>query len=383
MQHKQTRRNDNSDKPVKCDNDNKFDKHVKCDNDNNLIHDNHDNSIHDNHVNLIHDNLIHDDILSLEQLANETLDIETNFERYFNVEQQIRVRRLIQYQAIVQRKSDKLSDEMNKLNINLTYEIQQFISTCSKSNSQATRTNYERSINMFIDYMSNHDNDILHATTLDADNFITYLRGDNYSANSIHLFVSSLSCLYSYLHRHYDCVNNIFHRCKLPSKLNMKITTIPTNNELRKIINYVKRSDNSKLACLIEIMSLTGLRSGAFTNMTIYRNGKFNTITKGKQFNGQFDKHIMTLIRNSFGSISRETRPFIDINARNIQRLFIYYTKHLHDKCVINYAYSLHDLRHYYAVNTYKRTHDIVSISHQLNHSNIGITGNYLTALNY
>jgi integrase len=318
--------------------------------------------------------------LTLNELANQTNEIERNLTYTLNNEQLQQFQKYIQIQTLINRGVNSLSNEMDKLNINLNSETKRFISSCSKSNSLRTQAIYLKAINKFTEYLSLHNNDILHASTIDVDNYINYLNGDNLSANTIRLYVAGIRCLYSYLGRHYDCIKNIFDKCKIPKRINTKQTEVPAKRELNKIINYV-RKHNSQLACLIELMSLTGLRSGAFTNMTVKRSGAFTTITKGKRYDGKFDNYCMTLIRREFGAISHEIRLFERINAHNIQHLIIYYTKQMYSKHLIEHAYSAHDLRHYFACDYYKRTHDIVSLSRLLNHSNISVTGGYLTTL--
>jgi integrase len=224
--------------------------------------------------------------------------------------------------------------------------------------------------------------DILHATTIDADSYINYLNGEHLSANTIRSRIAGIRCLYTYLSRHYECIKNIFVGVKLPKRINAKLISIPSKRELKSIIDYIAKR-NAKLSCIVELISLTGLRCGVFTNMTVYRNGKFSTITKGKQFVNKFDKHCMTLIRNTFGPIQRETQSFSEIKTPNIKRLFIHYMKQMHDKQMIADAYSLHDLRHYYAANEYKANHDIVKLSQQLNHSGLSVTGGYLTTVRH
>jgi site-specific recombinase XerD len=316
----------------------------------------------------------------INEIAKQTLFIEDNITHDCNNERLQKFIKLIQQYVIAQRATNALSNEMDKVQIDVKREIKRFIKQCSKSNSNRTRQIYEYSISTFIEYLSMTNKDILHATTIDADSYINYLNGEHLSANTIRSRIAGIRCLYTYLSRHYECIKNIFVGVKIPRRINAKLTVIPSKCEMKSIIDYIKER-NEKLACIVELISLTGLRCGAFANMTVYRSGKFSTITKGKQFVNKFDKHCMTLIRNTFGTIKHETCVFNEINTNNIKRLFMYYTKQMYDKQMIDNAYSLHKLRHYYATNEYKANHDIVKLSQQLNHSSIGVTGMYLTTL--
>jgi site-specific recombinase XerD len=318
--------------------------------------------------------------MSIVDIAKQISYIEDNMLQNLSDKQLSQFLDVVKQFTLVQRKSNALSNEVDKQRIDITHEIKRFIKQCSKSKSIRTRQIYEYSINTFIDYLSITNNDILHATTIDADNYINYLNGEHLSSNTIRSRIAGIRCLYTYLSRHYECIKNIFVGVKLPKRINAKLTLIPSKREMKSIIDYIAKS-NAKLSCIVELISLTGLRCGAFANMTVYRNGTFSTITKGKQFVNKFDKHCMTLIRNTFGTIKHETCVFNEITTNNIKRLFMYYMKQMYDKQMIDDAYSLHDLRHYYATNEYKANHDIVKLSQQLNHSDIGVTGRYLTTL--
>jgi integrase len=182
------------------------------------------------------------------------------------------------------------------------------------------------------------------------------------------------------LSRHYDCVKNIFSGIKLPKNVNSKLTVIPNDTELRAIIEYI-RERNPKLACLVELISRKGFRCGAFERMTVYRSGRFSTITKGKQFTGHFDEYEMRLIRENFGNTTGDNMVFTELTSSRIRSLFLHYTRSMRDSGLIKEAYSLHDLRHYFASTEYRKNKDIYALSHKLNHAGIAVTGAYLTTL--
>jgi site-specific recombinase XerD len=271
---------------------------------------------------------------------------------------------------------------MDRVAIHVDAELERFISQCSRTGSKATQFNYRSSIERFKGYFAMSGKDILHAKTIDADNYITYLNGDCLSANSIRNTVAGIRCFYTYLSRHYDCMKNIFIGVKLPKNVNSKLTIIPDIIELGEIIKYV-RERNPKMACLVELIIRKGFRCGAFEQMTVYRSGRFSTITKGKKFTGCFDEYEMKLIRKNFGNITSDTAVFAEMTSVKVRRLFLHYTASMLDLGLIRDSYSLHDLRHYFASTEYRKNKDIYALSHKLNHSNIAVTGTYLTTLKY
>jgi hypothetical protein len=182
--------------------------------------------------------------------------------------------------------------------------------------------------------------DILHARMMGADGYVAYLNGDRLSPNSVRSAVAEIGCFYTYLSRHYNCVKNVFTGVKLPGKVNAKLTVIPDATELKAIIEYV-RERNSKLVCVIELISRKGFRCGAFERMAVYRSGKFSTVTKGKQFTGRFDEYEMWLIRENFGPVTGDSAVFAEMTAVKIKNYFKHFTASMRDSGLIRESYSL------------------------------------------
>jgi integrase len=114
--------------------------------------------------------------------------------------------------------------------------------------------------------------------------------------------------------------------------------------------------------------------------MTVYRSGRFSTVTKGKQFTGKFDEYEMRLIHENFGPTTGNT-VFAEMTANKVKNYFKHFTADMRESGLIRDSYSLHDLRHYFATTEYGKNKDIFNLSHKLNHSNIAVTGAYLTTL--
>lgn len=73
--------------------------------------------------------------------------------------------------------------------------------------------------------------------------------------------------------------------------------------------------------------------------------------------------------------------PYKNKSSEVIRNIFYRSSKRLYEKGKIKAKYSIHDVRHYFAVRLYKKTKDIELIRRALNHSNIAITGLYLRSL--
>lgn len=73
--------------------------------------------------------------------------------------------------------------------------------------------------------------------------------------------------------------------------------------------------------------------------------------------------------------------PFKNKSSEVIRNIFYRSSKRLYKRGEIKAKYSIHDVRHYFAIKLYKKTKDIELIRQALNHSNIAITGLYLRSL--
>ena len=73
--------------------------------------------------------------------------------------------------------------------------------------------------------------------------------------------------------------------------------------------------------------------------------------------------------------------PFEDMKAENICNTFRYYTAKLYKEGRIKAIYSIHDLRHFFATEYYKRAKDIKGLQVMLNHSSVTSTEKYLSSL--
>jgi len=72
---------------------------------------------------------------------------------------------------------------------------------------------------------------------------------------------------------------------------------------------------------------------------------------------------------------------FDDYSIGALKVRIIRATRKLYKAGKINAPYSVHDFRHYYAINNYKQDKDIYKLSKMLDHSNIAITQTYLKSL--
>ncbi|WP_300369879.1 site-specific integrase, partial [Brachyspira sp.] len=213
------------------------------------------------------------------------------------------------------------------------------------------------------------------------DDFITEVNSSELSNLSVRALVSSCSSFFSFLERRYPFMKNPFRGTKTrPPVKNKKRLEVPTKKEIELIIKDI--SDPLIKAAVIFIMEC-GVRVGALTNLEIRNNPathscKYYSYSKGKEISWKVTDKVIKLLKQNNLSFKA---PFKNKSSEVIRNIFYRSSKRLYEQGKIKAAYSIHDIRHYFAVTLYKQTKDIELIRQALNHSSIAITGIYLKSL--
>ena len=289
---------------------------------------------------------------------------------------------------ITEKQAELLTKQANYLNIldymkeeqlikQIDYETEKenFFKQCSKTKSNHTKRQYKNGLNKLEEYCSMNNKNILFIKAREADDFITEVNSSELSNLSIRALVSSCSSFFSFLERRYPFIKNPFRGTKTrPPVKNKKRLEVPTKKEIELIIKDI--SDPLIKMAIIFIMEC-GVRVGALPKLEI-RNNKYYSYSKGKEISWKVtDKVIKELKKNNLTF----NAPFKNKSSEVIRNIFYRSSKRLYEQGKIKAAYSIHDIRHYFAVTLYKQTRDIELIRKALNHSNIAITGLYLRSL--
>ncbi|WP_157143171.1 tyrosine-type recombinase/integrase [Brachyspira pilosicoli] len=270
---------------------------------------------------------------------------------------------------------DYMKEEQLIKQIDYETEKENFFKQCSKTKSNHTKRQYKNGLNKLEEYCSMNNKNILFIKAREADDFITEVNSSELSNLSIRALVSSCSSFFSFLERRYPFIKNPFRGTKTrPPVKNKKRLEVPTKKEIELIIKDI--SDPLIKMAIIFIMEC-GVRVGALPKLEI-RNNKYYSYSKGKEISWKVtDKVIKELKRNNITF----NAPFKNKSSEVIRNIFYRSSKRLYEQGKIKAAYSIHDIRHYFAVTLYKQTRDIELIRKALNHSNIAITGLYLRSL--
>ncbi|WP_297246582.1 site-specific integrase [uncultured Brachyspira sp.] len=270
---------------------------------------------------------------------------------------------------------DYMKEEQLIKQIDYETEKENFFKQCSKTKSNHTKRQYKNGLNKLEEYCKMNNKNILFIKAREADDFITEVNSSELSNLSIRALVSSCSSFFSFLERRYPFMKNPFRGTKTrPPVKNKKRLEVPTKKEIELIIKDI--SDPLIKVAIIFIMEC-GVRVGALPKLEI-RNNKYYSYSKGKEVSGKVTDKVIKLLKQNNLSFNC---PFKNKSSEVIRNIFYRSSKRLYNQGKIKAAYSIHDIRHYFAVTLYKQTKDIELIRQALNHSSIAITGIYLKSL--
>ncbi|WP_416487383.1 tyrosine-type recombinase/integrase [Brachyspira hyodysenteriae] len=270
---------------------------------------------------------------------------------------------------------DYMKEEQLIKQIDYETEKENFFKQCSKTKSNHTKRQYKNGLNKLEEYCKMNNKNILFIKAREADDFITEVNSSELSNLSVRALVSSCSSFFSFLERRYPFMKNPFRGTKTrPPVKNKKRLEVPTKKEIELIIKDI--SDPLIKVAIIFIMEC-GVRVGALPKLEI-RNNKYYSYSKGKEISWKVTDKVIKLLKQNNLSFNN---PFKNKSSEVIRNIFYRSSKRLYNQGKIKAAYSIHDIRHYFAVTLYKQTKDIELIRQALNHSSIAITGIYLKSL--
>lgn len=255
----------------------------------------------------------------------------------------------------------------------LEFDLEEKTVRWLKSKADHTSRMYKLYLNEFIEYLG--DKSILEVDNYFVDKYVSDVIIP-YGEGKGRVVFASLSSFYSSLYLWGDVDRNPFKGIvlKFPEEIKEDFHLI-TEEELEyiKMCFDTNRESHRKMRLAIHIMSKYGVRVGFFDGCKLVGN-IIKSISKGKVYsiNVENDREILDNL-DILGAI----------NSKTVQSTFRNVVEKLFADGVIDHKYTPHVLRHFFAVNEYKRDKDIYKLSRRLNHSTIRITANYLKGLGY
>lgn len=241
----------------------------------------------------------------------------------------------------------------------------------ARQKSVHTRRAYESALTLLTDWAKRAGVHILEMKPRHADAFIASLEG---SASSVRLKVAVASSFFAFLTRETENrVTNPFRGTRARPKRQTSAPLVPTDEDVISLLTASEGSLYAAILCMVE----HGFRIGALPTIEIW-GARYKASSKGKLLAGELSTETIEAIKVA-GLDPRH--PWAETDPEAIRDAFRYLARTLYKKGTIKAPYSVHDLRHYYAIKQYRQDHDIYRLKGLLGHSSIQVTETYLRGL--
>ena len=269
--------------------------------------------------------------------------------------------------------AQKMISAKTLLSINIKAEKNKFLNSAGRTQSIHTKTAYKASLNRLSSWADRQKINILEITPALADDFIYSLRGERSSA-SVRLDISAASSFFSWLERRHVEVKNPFRGTKArPVKKAVKAIITPSETEVTLMLKELPKD----LAAAVSIMAFRGLRAGTLPTLSI-SGGRFSGHSKGKDITGILPEKALKALRKASLPLRG---PFAGILPNTLEKNIARAIENIYDAGKLQAKYSAHDFRHFFAIQEYRKDHDIHRVKELLHHASISVTENYLRGL--
>lgn len=263
--------------------------------------------------------------------------------------------------------------------------------------SSHTVRSFKKNIELFFDWLNGIS--LLDIDAQVVDKYIIFLNSNkNISDNTKRQRIAACSSFFSDLVRWRVVPINPFKGARgLPKKIIAvkDADEIPSDEELDILEEFAltqssipaikegiakhNKAVGNKLAYLaLRILRKHGLRVGALKTLRVDREGNFRGKSKGNEVFGKFDEATMIML-DSFGRSKIE--PFKDYT----EGAFSMWLRRAQESSELigklKGKYSPHSIRHRFAINYYRETHDVEELRKRLGHSSLLVTTAYLAGL--
>lgn len=219
------------------------------------------------------------------------------------------------------------------------------------------------------------------------DNGIINVGAEDRAPAAIRGDASAISAFYSFVERvtNHSIMNPLRGTRALPKKTAKKTLVVPTESDVVTILNSKLMS--RELRAAFAVMALRGLRVGGLPNLVIdYETHIFSTISKSKEYRGNFDDAIQIpgckSVLDYLKVFKGKRKPFGELSDTKLKMQVAYWMTKMAKNGLITNTFSAHDFRHFFAMHFYQTSKDIYRLKNLLNHGSIAVTEMYLKALN-
>jgi site-specific recombinase XerD len=253
-------------------------------------------------------------------------------------------------------------------------ERERFIVRASRTGSERTRKLYAAALDRLETWCERQGVSPLELTPARADDWIEAEKAEGRAPATVRLAVSGASAFWTWLERRHAELRNPFRGTRArPIGKPVRKLAVPSDAEIVELEAAAK----PELRAAIVLMAGAGLRVGALPSLSII-GARWTARTKGKDQAGALPDEARKAILAAGLSLRG---PFSGTTAELIAKAFQYLAGNLYAAGKIRARYSVHDLRHAFAVRTYRAGHDIYAVRQALGHAGVSVTETYLRSL--
>lgn len=205
----------------------------------------------------------------------------------------------------------------------------------------------------------------------DVDLFIQSLPG---TPSTIRARITGASSFFTFLMRATDgVISNPFTGTKARPKPESRTPVVPSAEDIEEISARLK----PVYRAAVVLMREHGFRVGALPTLTLW-GARYTGRSKGKPIDGVLNAKSLEALKAA--SLDKR-EPFKSLKDDAIRYAFRYAARLAKEAGEISDAYSVHDIRHAFAIAEYRKDRDIYRLKTALGHDNVGITETYLKGL--
>lgn len=294
-----------------------------------------------------------------------------NYLSYFNQLNQNN-KNLINRWAFFNNVMDDVKTKQRHDLINIEREFNNFL----LNKKQETKNNYRSAYNTLLEFKGN--NDLLSINRAEAERFLHYLINTKKLANnSVRTRIIALKSFYEYLATIYKGISNPWRYLKIPRMVKKHEGTshFLTKADILTINDALLDLKTDTLLKAVYLCLAHGLRWAECSNIKGNKN-ELVWIAKRSKLRSvkptRADIEMFKLTDNNMKQLIPSFKSYV-YQRNKLTRII--------SKLDLSYKPTPHDFRHYFAIQLYKKTKDVLLVSQALGHSNIATTDIYLQSL--
>lgn len=270
---------------------------------------------------------------------------------------------------------DDLAQRVKLERVDWTGEQDRYL---SRTRSAHTRRAYKTALSRLDEWCTRQGIAPAALTPAQSDDYIESEKAAGGSPATVRLRVSACSAFYTWLERRHPEVRSPFRGTRSrPAQRAVRKLAVPTGAEIDVIEGAAKDVGKLDTWAAIVTMRHTGLRVGALPYLSI-SGERWTTTTKGSEQRGRVPEVVRRAIERAGLSLRS---PFAGLSGHSIADRVRHLTVKLEAEGKLQHVYSVHDLRHHYAVTMYQNTRDLYAVRRALGHTNTTTTERYLRSL--